>query len=67
MNQINQEIFNFEDIDLLFEAMERIENRLSHFEYRHEQFSHSFDIVFGKTDFILKVSVYEKRKYKENN
>lgn len=57
---MKQEIFNFEDIDALFESMGRIENKLTHFEYRHEQFTHSFGIVFAKEGFILKVNVYEK-------
>lgn len=64
---MKQEIFSFEGIDSLFESMSRIDNKISHFEYRHPQFEHSFEIVFGKAEFILKVNVYEKRCYKKYN
>jgi len=67
MKLIKSDIFEFEDIDLLFEMLHRVEHRLDYFESRHEGYSHSHNIVFAKGSYQLIVDIYEEHKYRNNS
>ena len=67
MKLIKSDIFEFEDIDLLFEMLNRVEHRLGYFESRHTGYTHSHDIVFANGSYQLKIDIYEEYQYREDS
>jgi len=64
---LRTDLFRCADLEELLRIQNRMNRRLSYWEARHDGYSHTSEIALGKSNFTLKIEVYEEQQYPDYN
>lgn len=64
---LRTDLFRCDSLEELFIIQDRIDKRLFYWEDKHDEFSHNTELTFGKSNFTLKIEIYEEQQYPNYN